>query len=68
MFGFFDFLIIICGAGIITDFIIKKQKIQAEMLKDQIELEKVKHQNYLIETEKLKIELERLQLEDKTHK
>ena len=68
MFGFFDFLIIICGAAIITDFIIKKQKIQAEMLKDQIELEKVKHQNYLIETEKLRIDLERLQLEDKMNK
>jgi len=28
-----------------------------------LELEKMKHENYLLETEKLKLELERMQLE-----
>lgn len=40
------------------------------MVQDQLELEKLKHQNYLIETEKMRLELEKqIQLEapkDKT--
>ena len=40
-----------------------KQKLNANMLKDEIELEKLKHQNYLVETEKMKLELEKLKLD-----
>ncbi|WP_301335728.1 hypothetical protein [Bacillus sp. FJAT-27445] len=29
------------------------------MVKDQLELEKLKHENYLIETEKMRLELEK---------
>lgn len=64
MFGFFDFLIIVCVGGIVTDFFIKKQKIQVQLLKEQVELEKVRHQNYLAETEKMQLELKKLQLEE----
>lgn len=64
MFGLFDFLLIISVAGILTDYFIKKQKIQVQLLKEQVELEKIKHQNYLVETQKMQLELEKLQIED----
>jgi len=45
--------------AIVTTHLQKQSKIKAEMLKDQLELEKLKHENYLIETEKMKLELEK---------
>ncbi|WP_409274716.1 hypothetical protein V1499_06370 [Neobacillus sp. SCS-31] len=45
--------------GIITSHIQKQSKITASMVKDQLELEKLKHQNYLLETEKMRLELEK---------
>ncbi len=49
--------------AIITDHMQARAKIKGEFIKDQLELEKLKHENYLIETEKLKLELERMQIE-----
>ncbi|WP_053365732.1 hypothetical protein [Bacillus sp. FJAT-27245] len=45
--------------GIITSHIEKQSKIQASMVKDQLELEKLKHENYMLETEKMRLELEK---------
>ncbi|MCM3116212.1 hypothetical protein M3610_12980 [Neobacillus sp. MER 74] len=49
--------------AIITTHFQKQSKIKAGMLKDELELEKLKHVNYLAETEKMKLELEKLKLE-----
>ncbi|RDU38072.1 hypothetical protein DRW41_00405 [Neobacillus piezotolerans] len=45
--------------AIITSHIRKQSQITAGMVKDQLELEKLKHENYLIETEKMRLELEK---------
>ena len=45
--------------AIITDHLQKQSKVKANMVKDQLELEKLKHENYLIETEKMRLELEK---------
>lgn len=47
--------------AIITDFFEKKAKINREMIKDQLELERLKQENFVIETEKLKLELEKME-------
>lgn len=49
--------------AIITTHLQKQSKIKATMVKDQVELEKLKHENYLIETEKMKLELEKMMLQ-----
>lgn len=38
----------------------KQLKLKHEMIKDQLELERLKHENYLLETEKLRLELEKM--------
>jgi hypothetical protein len=43
---------------------IKNAKIRAGMVKDQLELERLRQNNFLIETEKMKLELEKLQIEN----
>lgn len=48
--------------AIVTTHLRKQSIIKREMLKDEIELEKVKQQNYLLETEKMKLELEKMRL------
>jgi hypothetical protein len=49
--------------AIITSHFQKQSKIKANMLKDELELEKLKHINYLAETEKMKLELEQMKIE-----
>ncbi|MGV3466651.1 MAG: hypothetical protein ACO1OT_15350 [Heyndrickxia sp.] len=49
--------------AIITDHFEKKAKIKTNFMKEQLELEKLKHENYLLETQKLKLELEKMQIE-----
>ena len=44
--------------AIVTDHFQQQSKTKHNMLKDEIELEKLKHENYLIETEKLRLELD----------
>ncbi|MFD2443266.1 hypothetical protein ACFSO7_04635 [Bacillus sp. CGMCC 1.16607] len=40
----------------------KQSQLKHQMLKDELELEKLKHENFLIETEKMKLELEKMSL------
>ncbi|MFJ5717043.1 hypothetical protein [Neobacillus sp. NPDC093127] len=54
--------LIIPLAGIITSHLEKQSKIKHEIIKDQIELEKIKHENYLIETDKMRLELEKMKI------
>ena len=49
--------------AIITDHKRRIAKINAEGVRDQIELEKLKQQNFIIETEKMKLELEQMKLD-----
>ncbi|MCM3665156.1 hypothetical protein M3204_12130 [Mesobacillus subterraneus] len=49
--------------AIVTSHYQKIAKIKHNMIKDEIELERLKHENYLLETEKMKIELNRMKLE-----
>ncbi|MER2089306.1 hypothetical protein [Sporosarcina sp. JAI121] len=49
--------------AIITDHQRRIVKIKGEFVREEIELEKLKQQNYIIETEKMKIELEQMKLD-----
>ena len=49
--------------AIVTNHFQKQSKIKQEMIKDQIKLEKLKHENYLIETEKMRFQLEQMNQE-----
>ncbi|CAI9385669.1 hypothetical protein ACTNDN_23300 [Niallia sp. HCP3S3_B10] len=46
-------------AGIITTHLEKQTKLNHAMLKDQLELERLKHENFLLETNKMKLEVEK---------
>ncbi|MBS4209179.1 hypothetical protein KHA95_14040 [Bacillus sp. FJAT-50079] len=48
--------------AIITEHLRKSNKIKMSLIQEQLQLEKIKHENYLLETEKLKLELEKMQL------
>lgn len=48
--------------GIITTHLRSTARIKQETIQKEIELEKVKQQNFLIETEKMKVELEQMKL------
>lgn len=50
-------------AGLIKnhqDKMVKIEKIKSQRIKDELELENSKHQNYLLETEKMRLELEQM--------
>ena len=49
--------------AIITDHKRRIVKIKAEYVRDEIELEKLKQQNFIVETEKMKLELEKMKLD-----
>jgi hypothetical protein len=49
--------------AILTGYFASQNKLKHKMLQDQIELEKLKHQNYLIETEKMRLELEKMKID-----
>lgn len=49
--------------AIITEHKQKVVKIQHQILQEEIELEKIKQKNFIIETEKMKMELEQKKLE-----
>lgn len=51
--------------AIITNHFQKQTKMKQEILKHELELERLKNQNYLIETEKMKLELEKMTIEQK---
>ncbi|MFE0505414.1 hypothetical protein ACWF7H_14200 [Peribacillus butanolivorans] len=46
--------------GIITSHFEKQAKTKHNMIKDELELEKLKHENFLIETEKMRLELDQM--------
>jgi hypothetical protein len=54
--------------GIITDHFQKQSKLKQKMLEDELELEKLKHENFVIETQKMRLELEKMNLEDPNEK
>ena len=41
----------------------KNVEIQSQMMREELELEKLKQQNFIIETEKMKLELEQMKLD-----
>lgn len=43
---------------------VKIEKIKSQRVKDELELEKIKHENYLLETDKMRIELEQMKKTD----
>jgi hypothetical protein len=49
--------------AIITTHFQKQTKLKHKMLIDAMELEKLKHQNYLIETEKMRLELDKMKID-----
>lgn len=51
-------------AGIITSHIEEQSKLKRAIVKDQLELEKLKHENFLLETDKLKLEVEKMEKEN----
>ncbi|KWW20395.1 hypothetical protein AS888_18695 [Peribacillus simplex] len=51
--------------GIITSHFEKQTKLKHNMLKDQLELEKLKHENFLLETEKMRLELDQMNFDQK---
>lgn len=50
--------------AIVTDHFQKQSKIKHKMIQDEIELERLRHQNFLMETEKMKLELEQMLLDE----
>lgn len=44
--------------GILTNYFSKQSKLKLEVLKQEIELEKIRKESYIIETEKLRLEIE----------
>lgn len=50
--------------AIVTSHFQKQSKTKHKIIQDQIELEKLKQQNYLLETQKMRLELEQMQLEN----
>ncbi|NRG44154.1 hypothetical protein [Bacillus sp. CRN 9] len=53
--------------AIVSDHFLKAKKIKAKIVEDQIKLEKIKQENFMLETEKMRMELEN-QLKIQEHK
>ncbi|EGA88295.1 hypothetical protein GPDM_15961 [Planococcus donghaensis MPA1U2] len=51
-------------AAIITNHLQKQTKLKGQMISDELELEKLKHENFVLETQKMRLELEHMKLED----
>lgn len=46
---------------------VRIEKIKSHRVKDELELEKLKHENYLLETDKMRLELEQMKEIDKVN-
>lgn len=46
---------------------VRIEKIKSQRVKDELELEKIKHENYLVETDKMRLELEQMKEIDKVN-
>lgn len=63
-----DYVILVLGivliastipiTAIITSYLSKQSKLKLEVLKHEIDLEKIRKESYIIETEKLRLEIE----------
>ncbi|MGE8203210.1 hypothetical protein ACQKP0_01405 [Heyndrickxia sp. NPDC080065] len=51
--------------AIVTAHIRKNAKIKSNLIREELELEKLKHENFLLETEKLRLELEQMNIDSK---
>lgn len=51
-------------AAIITTHLQKQTKLKSQMISDELALEKLKHENFVLETQKMRLELEQMKLED----
>lgn len=54
-------------AGLVKDRqskAVKIEKIKSQRIHDELELEKIKHENYLLETDKMRLELEQMKNTD----
>jgi hypothetical protein len=54
--------------AIVTGHFQSQTKLKHKMLKDELELERLKHENFGIETQKMRLELEQMKLLDSTEK
>ncbi|WP_163100048.1 hypothetical protein [Peribacillus alkalitolerans] len=50
--------------AIVTGHFQTQTKLKGKFIQDELELEKLKNQNYLIETEKMRLEIEKMKLND----
>ncbi|MEW9053872.1 MAG: hypothetical protein AB2392_22150 [Neobacillus sp.] len=50
--------------GIVTSHFQKQSKIRYKIVQEEVELERLKQQNYLMETERMRLELERMKLDE----
>lgn len=48
---------------VVTKHLETKEQIKGERVKNELELEKLKYDNFVVETEKMKLELEQIRLE-----
>ena len=50
--------------AIVTEHSKQKARIKLDTVKEELKLEEIKNQNYLLETEKMKLQLEQMSLEE----
>lgn len=50
--------------AILTSHFQTQTKLKNRMIESEIELEKLKHENFVIETQKMRLQLEQMKLED----
>nr|WP_239450437.1 hypothetical protein [Mammaliicoccus sciuri] len=63
-------VLILSVAGLIKNHqskTVRIEKIKSQRVKDELELEKLKHENYLLETDKMRLELEQMKETDKVN-
>ncbi|MDG5473815.1 hypothetical protein P6709_18990 [Jeotgalibacillus sp. ET6] len=65
---FFMIIGAVAITGIITDHLQKQAKNKRKAIKEEYELEKLKHENFLLETEKLRLQLDHRHHSDSDHK
>ncbi len=46
---------------------VRIEKIKSQRVKDELKLEKIKHENYILETDKMRLELEQMKEIDKVN-
>jgi len=61
--GIVTVVMVVPIVAILTEHKQKAAKISVELIREEIELEKLKQQNFIIETEKMKLELEKMRLD-----